>query len=66
MDAEDSFVRMVDESFEKIEDVVFQHNLKRIRHMERRLEELERDLTGLIDGGGDVCDAADPSEKHQL
>ncbi len=60
METEDPFVRIVDKSFDKIKDLVYLHNLRRIQHMERKLEDLERDLTGLIDSCGENRGTVDP------
>jgi hypothetical protein len=49
MEETDPFTLMVDRSFERIEHEVKRYGLQRISCMERRLEELEKDLTVFLE-----------------
>ncbi len=49
MESADAFVVMVEDSFEKIEEVVHDYAMRRIRQMEKQLESLDRDLTDFIE-----------------
>lgn len=58
MESADAFVVMVEDSFEKIEEVVHDYAMRRIRQMEKQLESLDQDLTDFIESAREM-DAAD-------
>jgi len=49
MESADAFVAMVEDSFDKIEEVVHDYGMKRIRQMEKQLDSLEQDLTEFLE-----------------
>jgi hypothetical protein len=60
METADAFVVMVEDSFDRIEEVVHDYAMRRIRQMEKQLEALDQDLTDFIESGREE-DAADDS-----
>jgi len=61
MESADAFVVMVEDSFDRIEDVVHDYGMKRILQMEKQLESLDQDLSEFIDSGRkrDVCNQSE-------
>lgn len=49
MEQEKPFEVMVEDSFDRIEEVLYQHGLQRLSRMEQQLVLLEQDLSDLID-----------------
>ncbi|MDY7027312.1 MAG: hypothetical protein SVR04_03330 [Spirochaetota bacterium] len=60
MESADAFVVMVEDSFDRIEEVVQDYAMRRIRQMEKQLEALDQDLTDFIESAREE-DAADDS-----
>lgn len=60
METADAFVVMVEDSFDRIEEVVHDYAMRRIRQMEKQLEALDQDLTDFIESAREK-DAADDS-----
>lgn len=49
MEQEKPFEDMVEDSFDRIEEVMYQHGLQRLTRMEEQLLLLEQDLSDMID-----------------
>ena len=63
MESADAFVVMVEDSFEKIEEVVHDYAMRRIRQMEKQLESLDQDLTDFIESAREADAASDSGSR---
>lgn len=63
MGSADTFIVMVEDTFEKIEEVVHDYGLRRIQQMEKQLESLDQDLTDFIESARETKTVNGPKDQ---